>query len=129
MSFILGFVYLKNSIYKINKPYAFYLSIKDYKIFPNKALPLFVPFLVSVEVVLGIVFIVPNTKWFMLIPAIFLQIFYLFITIALFGKEFKKNCNCFANTPRNIEIRNVMSNFVLLILIVLLISIRLQTEI
>jgi hypothetical protein len=119
---VLGLIFLKSSLSKVNKPMQFYYAIMSYKIINKENIGyIIIPLLVALESILAILLIFSLFTKLSLILGLSLQIFYLSIIIFNIDKEFEKNCGCFGfTTPKIPTIKHLFLNVVLLLSIVIL---------
>lgn len=100
-------IFLKNGFNKVFKIYHYYAAINE-KI---KITPTFVSILVSVEVTVGIFFLIQFVNVYICMTAVMLQLFSLFLLFKPSKERMTRNCGCFENIPININIKNLGYNY------------------
>lgn len=121
---LIGVIYLKSSLIKIKKPFQFYKAINGFKMKIHKGILIhLVVILITSEFVLAFCLILPLKSIMFFCLGIGLQIFYLIILYLNLGKHIKDNCDCFSlNAPSTVNIKNIIINLSLLLLIIFLYS-------
>ncbi|AUB63521.1 MULTISPECIES: MauE/DoxX family redox-associated membrane protein [Bacillus cereus group] len=124
----IGLIFLKSSMNKINKSFLYYIALEDYEIIKNKRmLKIIAAFLISLELLLAIVLIVTVYPDLSLAIGIFIQTLYIIFLIININKKFNNNCGCFGlNTPKEITIKNLAINILILVAIVMTYGIEIR---
>ena len=118
---IIIFYTYKQYVKKIEKKVVFYKNIEELNISKSKKINLIITsLLLTIEVTIIISLIYWPYRNLGIILGIILQMFYLIILIKNFNKEFKNNCNCYNNIPKNVDIRSVANNILIMFLYLIL---------
>ncbi|HDR7913831.1 MauE/DoxX family redox-associated membrane protein [Bacillus sp. FSL E2-8895] len=124
----IGLIFLKSSINKINKSFLYYIALEDYNIIKNKnILKIIAAVLISLELLLAVALIVTVYPELSLIIGIFIQTMYITFLIVNINKKFNNNCGCFGlNTPKEITMKNLAINILILVSIVMTYGIEIR---
>lgn len=124
----IGLIFLKSSINKINKSFLYYIALEDYNIIKNKKiLKIIAAVLISLELLLAVALIVTVYPVLSLIIGIFIQTMYITFLIVNINKKFNNNCGCFGlNTPKEITMKNLAINILILVSIVMTYGIEIR---
>lgn len=109
-------IFLKNGFNKVFKIYHYYVAINE-KI---KISPTFVSILVSLDVIVGIFFLIQFMNVYICMTAVMLQLFSLFLLFKPSKEGITRNCGCFENIPININMKNLGYNYAIFTLVFLI---------
>jgi len=109
-------IFLKNGFNKVFKIYHYYVAINE-KI---KISPTFVSILVSLDVIVGIFFLIQFMNVYICMTAVMLQLFSLFLLFKPSKGGITRNCGCFENIPININMKNLGYNYAIFTLVFLI---------
>lgn len=127
---LIGIIYLKSGVTKSRKIYQFNIAMKDYKLFDDKYLKIFIPFIIALEICIAIGYLTLNNHISLFVISLLFQLFYILILFKNNNKEFKNNCNCFSlNAPQKVKTRNIATNVFLFVLIIITFRFALQIPI
>ncbi|MGM1034808.1 MAG: MauE/DoxX family redox-associated membrane protein [Bacillota bacterium] len=126
--FILGIIFLKNSLFKVKKPLQYLIAMKEYQLINKfRFLYLLIPLLIALEFVLSLILISTIFPVLSLVIGGILQIFYIILIIFNINRKFEKNCGCFGfNVPNNVTTKSLSINAALFLSIVIIYGIEIR---
>ncbi|MGY3312017.1 hypothetical protein ACV242_000513 [Peribacillus simplex] len=126
--FILGIIFLKNSLFKVQKPLQYLIAMKEYQLINKfRFLYLLIPLLIALEFVLSLILISTIFPVLSLVIGGILQIFYIILIIFNINRKFEKNCGCFGfNVPNKVTTKSLSINTALFLSIVIIYGIEIR---